>query len=916
MPRTKEKTQQITSISFGVLSPDEIRKMSVCEITESKLSGGPGSIYDERMGPDRDTGQLCKTCGQDWDGCWGHFGHIELNRYIVNPLYYKEVLYFLRSFCSHCHRLLQLKEQLELSDFFELDVEARFTKMHKLAEKIEMCPHEDCERAQPTFTHDVNARTYIKKYVETEDEGTTNILTMTIETEDIFRILDGIPDEEIQLLGFDPSRTHPRNLIFISFPVVPPCVRPVVMSEGNVCDDDLSMLLGEIVKHNIALANERAGPGDLAKALSYLRQKVENMFDNTAGNAKQTPNGRAYKGFKERIAGKKGVIRSNLLGKRVDFSGRTVISPDTSLEIDQIGIPQQIADNLTFPEIVSHANKERLERLVNQNKATSYVNNAGKTINLKYALFRRGTELMYGDIILREGADGKELRIPILTDGKTHLQYGDRVIRNGELLTDVKPMEKKQINLEIGNIVNRHLINGDPICFNRQPTLHSGSLMAGRVVRMPGKTIRLNLACCTSMNADFDGDEINLHAVQSLEAAAELEVLSSVKSKIISPQGGLPNIVIIQDAMLGAFLMTRPLQSHQKRERGGGGNGFEGDDKPSKKNFGQLSKEQFYQVLNFMKSQDVLRKIQHIRRVMKFDLKKKAQCFNGRGLFSALLPDDFHYEMKNNADEKEPIVRIYKGVMYEGAINKKTLGSSGRSIILLLHKEYGVEVVSKFLNQIQFCANNWLMIHSFSIGLEDAMVTRKEQIEDVLEKCYIEAEMLEKSTHHPGIREMKVQNALNKARDVGLRIAKDGLKPDNGFKMTVTAGSKGAIFNIAQLTGLLGQQNLKGKRIPLSLNQGKRTLSSYPINPEEMSREEKYESRGFVRSSFANGLNPREFYFHAMVGREGITDEPIVVSVTADRSIKRDKRCILLVLFIIGRNTLTAGNPLSLNYYL
>ena len=520
MPRIKEKTHQIESISFGVLSPDEIRKMSVCEVTESKLSGGPGSIYDDRMGPDRDTGLLCKTCNQDWDGCWGHFGHIELNRCIVNPLYYKEVLHFLRCFCAHCHCLLQLKEQLELSDFFELDVEARFSKMTKLAEKIEMCPHEDCEKAQPKFTHDVTARTYTKSYVDIgggDDEGGgegsgegvgegggSNVLTMKLETEDIFRILDGIPDEELQLLGFDPTKSHPRNLIFSCFPVVSPCVRPVVMSEGNVCDDDLSMLLVEIVKHNMVLANDRADPTDLAKALKNLREKVENMFDNTAGNAKQTTNGRAYKGIKERIAGKKGVIRSNLLGKRVDFSGRTVICPDTSLEIDQIGIPHQIAENLTFPEIVSHANKERLEKIVNENRANSYVNNAGKTINLKYALFRRGTELMYGDVILRVGKDGEELRIPVLTDGKAQLQPGDRLMRNGEILQDARPMEKKRINLEVGNVVNRHLVDGDQIAFNRQPTLHSGSIMSAKVVRMPGKTIRLNLACCTSMNADFD----------------------------------------------------------------------------------------------------------------------------------------------------------------------------------------------------------------------------------------------------------------------------------------------------------------------------------------------------------------------------------------------------------------------------
>lgn len=323
--------------------------------------------------------------------------------------------------------------------------------------------------------------------------------------------------------------------------------------------------------------------------------------------------------------------------------------------------------------------------------------------------------------------------------------------------------------------------------------------------------------------------------------------LSSIKHNMISPQGGKCNVPIVQDSMLGSYRMTRGNQI--------------------------LTKAQFYQIATFFESDFVLKKIQHIRRTLK-NMGKKATAFNGKGAFSLLLPNDFQYEVKNDADETEPVVKIKNGVLYEGAINKVNLGKGHDCITLLLNKEYGVETASSFIDHVQYLTNNWLLLSGFSVGITDCMATKQGDIEDVIEKCYIEADEIEKITQHPGIREMRVLGALNKARDVGMKLAKDGLSDDNTFKSTCISGSKGDFFNIAQITGLLGQQNLYGKRIPLMLNQGKRTLSAYPLNTE-LSRELKYESRGFIKHSFIHGLNPREFYFHAMTGRSGICDTAV-----------------------------------------
>lgn len=316
--------------------------------------------------------------------------------------------------------------------------------------------------------------------------------------------------------------------------------------------------------------------------------------------------------------------------------------------------------------------------------------------------------------------------------------------------------------------------------------------------------------------------------------------------------------------------------------------------------FQNITKGQFFNIMQKLELKDEpLDRIQHIRQVLK-QKGKKVQCFTGKGVISMFLPRDFIYEQKNDACPLEPTVKIWKGVLYEGTLNKENLGSSYNSLIHIINKEYGPEEVSRFIDCIQFVTNEWNLINAFTVGLGDCIVTsetKQQEIQDVIKKCYIEAEGIKSTTTHPGIMEMRINATLSKAKDIGLRIAKDSLGVDNNFLSTVISGSKGDFFNIAQITGLLGQQNLRGQRVPLSLNHGRRTLPHYPFG--EMPPEMEYESRGFIASSFIHGLNPREFYFHAMSGREGISDTAMgtatsgymqrrIVKLTEDIKIQYD----------------------------
>ena len=856
--------KEIDSIIFGIFSPKEIIDMSVCKIDSTKLIGN-GTVYDERMGSSLENNRNCVTCKMTSKQCPGHFGHIEFNECIIHPLFYKLVVSFLKCFCIQCNRLLITKDQISLCDLMKYKLDVRFKKLMEKLEKVDICCH--CSHPQPKITYTTIDNTISMIYKDNISGEKDNKISIILSVDEIKKMFDEILDEDIILCGFVPSRIHPRNLIISVFPVLPPCARPFVVADGNICDDDLTNQILEIIKANNILKKDDIELPDpkrdtkRLKALQSLKFRVMTFYNNSTGKAKHPTNNRPIKGLKERLTGKEGQIRNNLMGKRVEFSGRTVIGPDPNLPFGWLGLPVEMATELTIPERVTSFNKKYLSDIVNNDKAnfviTKNKNNEETRLNLKYSLYTKGTKLLYNDVVIRNGC---EIHI---TNQNFTLKEGDQIKRNGKLLikfdkdihTDhindyLSYPIKKHIELNIGDEVHRHLKDGDIVLLNRQPTLHKGSMLAKKVKVMKGKTIRMNLSTTKSFNADFDGDEMNIHVPQFLESRAELENLCATKYNIISAQASKPNIVIVQDSLLGAYEMTK------------------NDVSMSQGNFFDIS---MAGTING-KSLWSLQKMNTIKKVLqKFG--KKLNLYTGKSLFSLLLPEDLIYEKHNKSNPEEPYVKIYNGVMYEGTLDKLILGSSHNSLIQILNKEYGVEVTSEFISNIQFITNQWLVMSGFSIGLEDCLITNPEnniKINDILNKCYIEATGIEDTTHNAGIREVRVTATLNKAKDVGMRISKESMSKNNNLISTVKSGSKGDFFNIAQLTGLLGQQNLLGQRVKPCLNNSKRTLPHYPF--EHISKELEYESRGFIRHSFIEGLNPQEFYFHSMSGREGICD--------------------------------------------
>lgn len=817
----------IEHIQFGILSSDDILKMSVCELTSPKLVG-PNSVYDTRMGI-LEMDETCPTCHQNSKNCVGHFGHIALNVPVLHPLYHRLILNILKCICYKCSKLLLSGDKLQVNNLFKNSPTNRFNTIVKNMDKVDVCTN--CEISQPKY---IFSTTEKQIYMIFKMNG--EITRIQINEQEIYKIFSNISKDDVYLLGLNRNNFHPKNLVIHLLPVLPPVSRPYVMADGITCDDDLTLQYLEIIKANTHIGNLKLSEFKKQKFIQILKFRIRSLFDNSSEKQKVS-NGRPLKGIKKRLTGKEGLIRNNLMGKRVDKSARSVIGPDPTLKIDEIGIPKEIANILAYPVVVNEKNKKEIENWIDNERVNFVLRKKSPEqdfcrINMKYGTNMFHTKLLYGDLIFRDGEYYKTIK---KESEKYDLKENDIVFRNGSQIESIKAATKKKFEIFIGDIVERRLRDGDILLLNRQPTLHRGSMIAQKVKLLPGKTIRLNLAITTSFNADFDGDEMNLFLPNNTDSEAELRYLSSVDNFILNAQSSQANIVLVQDTLVGVYKMTFPEQPVLTRQ--------------------EMFKV-IYSIGDFGFSQYLAKK----EYFEKID--------SGKFLFSILLPNDFFYQKQNDLDSREPTVIIEHGILKSGVLHKKIVND----LVGLLYLEYDSITAKNFINNVQYVASHYLMVIGFTVGIQDCILHDRENIESSVSKSLIKARSIHEGIKNKKVKEIYTNFSLGATRDVGLSIAKNSMNPNNHFISTVQSGAKGQFFNIAQITGLLGQQQVSGGRIPYVLSNNSRSLPHYPIQEKDYSDDQLYESRGFIRSCFAYGLNPKEFYLHSMTGREGITD--------------------------------------------
>lgn len=446
----------VKSIQFCVMSPDEILKRSVAEIltTDTYVGTEPvkNGLFDPRMGV-IDNNKLCGTCGQKNTFCPNHFGHIVLAKPVFYIQFFEYVRKTLRCVCWRCSRLMLDMDSPEvLAITSKKHTRAkRFELMYKLCSKNKK-KYCDCEGGCGAKRPDkITKDGVLKIAMEWKDVDADEAKKQIFTAEDVLRILKRIRDEDIEHLGFHRKFNRPEWMICTVMPVAPPAVRPSVRNDtGQRMEDDLTHKLCDIVKANNQI-KQKIEKGHTREQLDvyvtllqyHVATLVDNQIPGVGPSVQRT--GRPLRSLYERLKSKEGRIRGNLMGKRVDFSARTVITPDPCISIDEIGVPIKIAMNLTFPEIVNQYNIEEL---------TKYV--------------RNGPEVYPGAKYIRKSNPQRTIRL--------------------------KNIDTSELELDIGDVVDRHMMNGDYVLFNRQPSLHKMSMQGHRVRVMPFDTFRLN-AC-------------------------------------------------------------------------------------------------------------------------------------------------------------------------------------------------------------------------------------------------------------------------------------------------------------------------------------------------------------------------------------------------------------------------------------
>ncbi|MBI2109850.1 DNA-directed RNA polymerase subunit A' [Candidatus Woesearchaeota archaeon] len=785
--------KKIGSIVFGILSHKDIEKMATAKIVTPELydkEGYPvdGGLMDIRLGV-IDPGLRCKTCGGKLKECMGHFGYIELARPVICVKYMPVIIDILKCICKECCKLLISDE--ERNRYRELLVKVEKERGLEAKRKvvkyvmgqmkiIKKCPH--CKEKQYSIKVEKPTTLY---------ENDKRLTPINIKAR-----FERISNEDAEVLGFNIKYARPEFMLLTLLSIPPVTMRPsITLESGERSEDDLTHKLGDIVRINQRLfENINAGAPEIIieDLWDLLQYHVTTYFDNTISQVPPARHrsGQPLKTLIERIKSKEGRFRHNLAGKRVNFAARAVISPDPKIRFNEVGIPLSVAMELTVPERVTEWNIEWLKEFV-----------------------KKGPKNYVGaNYIIRP--DGKKKKI---TDDTVE-----------QLILELAP----------GYIIERHLIDGDISIFNRQPSLHRMSIMCHKIKVLPGRSFRLNPGACKPYNADFDGDEMNLHIPQGEEARAEADILMQVQSHIMTPKNGYNIIGCIEDAITGNYLLTKGTI---------------------------LKKEEAIQMLVSVG-------------VETFDDLTKEEV-DGRDVFSCLLPTDFNfrgYSRFAKKDLKEDVV-IKNGRLISGIIDDHSIGEENGLLIREFYRRYGEDKTLDFIGKVFGLGIKMLLRRGFttSIGDTDLPKEMNLNIGNMLEEARNEVNKFIGVYHKgelealPGktIREtleMNILQVLNKVRNkIGDLIAETANENNHTIIMS-RSGAQGNILNLAQMAACVGQQALGGKRIDRGYKF--RTLSLF--GKDDLGSE----ARGFVARAFKSGLKPSEFFFHAMTGRDALMD--------------------------------------------
>jgi len=816
--------KKIGAIYFSLLSPNEIRKMSATKVITADTYDDDGfpipmGLMDPRLGV-IEPGLRCKTCGLrvGKDKCPGHFGHIDLAMPVIHVGLVKTIRDCLRATCRGCGRILLTDKQKDefSQELKKYEREGRDTtfvlkSIVKECVKSEKCPNCGREVGKIELDKPTSIRENGKKLTPSE----------------VREWMEKIPDGDLPLLDIDVKSARPEWMILTVLPVPPVTVRPsVTLESGERSEDDLTHKLVDVIRINQRLQENRdaGAPQLIVEDLwELLQYHITTYLDNQTSGIPPARHrsGRPLKTLAQRLKGKEGRFRSNLSGKRVNFSARTVISPDPNLSINEIGVPLEIAKELTVPVRVTLHNMDWCKNLIKQRAKAN----------------EKAEEYLPGVNYIIKDAEGMKQRVKVTE-------------KNAEELAE---------KLEVGTVIERQLMNGDITLFNRQPSLHRMSMMAHRVKVVPNKTFRFNLSVCPPYNADFDGDEMNLHLLQSEEAQAEAEILMKVQENILSPRFGGPIIGGIHDHISGCFLLT-----HKDKK------------------------------ISLDDSSHILASIKYKGKLPNIIEEKGKKYISGKQIFSTLLSTDINLEYRSktclNCDvctapkcPHDAYVIVKNGVLKQGTIDENSIGAFKGKILDRIIRDHGTDGGRDFIDNVTKMGIACITLLGFTTGIDDEDISEeaKIQIEEGLDKAMKKIKGLVKAYENQELEslpgrsleetlEMEIMRVTGRARDLAGEIAGSHLGLNNSAVIMAKSGARGSMLNLSQMSGCVGQQAVRGERIHRGY--------LYRTLPHFKKGDLGAAAKGFVASSYKTGLSPTEYFFHSMGGREGLVDTAVRTS--------------------------------------
>lgn len=883
---------RISQIQFGIYSNQDMVNQAVVEVSDRNVydlqplaDGSRAHTHhgpmDPRMGISTKTG-LCETCGEGLDTCNGHFGHIKLALPVFHVGYLKHIIEVLHTICKDCSRVLlepdERKRYLRSMRRPGMDNLQRTALARRIMEecrKRKYCPYchalngtvrkvaghplkiihrryDAFDRSTARVKKPPPGKVEFDQSLETARQANADVERNVKKAVDdmhplrVLQLFKRISDEDCELLCMIPEDARPEMLIWEYVPVPPVCIRPSVQQEGGATEDDLTNKIGDITQISGII---RAGLRDgfplqvLMEQWDFLQLQIAMYINSDSPGLKQQGLQKSMRGFCQRLKGKGGRFRQNLSGKRVDFSGRTVIGPDPNLGIDEVAVPERIAKNLTYPEKVTRYNIEKLRKLI-----------------------MNGPHKHPGANFIYPANGGMKTTLAALT-------------RNPE--KKVERLARAAKFLKIGDIVERHLEDGDIVLFNRQPSLHKLSILSHRAKIRPWRTLRLNECACNPYNADFDGDEMNLHVPQTEEARTEAIELMGVKYNLATPKNGTPIIAAIQDFITAAYLLSL------------------------KNNF--YDRQTFCQICNYMFAGDGAfdpdTGEKHPIEIPPPVILKPQALWTGKQVFNVLMRPNKKCrvlvnleaagkQFKNTAGQAPDLnlddayLVIRNSEVMCGPMDKATVGDGKKdSVFYVLMRDFGPDYAVQGMNRLAKLSARWLSNNGFSLGLSDVtpgeMLVRKKQA--LIQEAYAKCDKLIKDfkegklQRDPGCDEEKtmenrIGGILSGVRQAAGDICFEELSRWNAPLIMAKCGSKGSNINVSQMVASVGQQMIGGARVADGFHH--RTLPHFPKDARQPA------SKGFVSNSFYSGLNPSEFIFHAMSGREGLVDTAVKTAET------------------------------------